>query len=126
MLPCATEVLEGLACYDVVGFHTDGYRHAFLQCVREILGAAPLRNSFVHNGLAVDVIVDPIGIDTEAFARDAVRVARGAESRRLRESLGDRALAIGVDRLDYSKGLPNRLIAFGRLLAAYPGNIAAR
>ncbi len=120
VLPCATEVLEGLASYDVVGFHTDAYRHAFLQCAREMLGASPSHNAFVHNGSAVDAIVDPIGIDTEMFAKDAVRVARGAESRRLRESLGDRALAIGVDRLDYSKGLPNRLIAFGRLLAAYP------
>ena len=68
----------------------------------------------------MDAIVDPIGIDTEAFAKDAVRAARGAESRRLRDSTPDRALMIGVDRLDYSKGLPNRLIAFGRLLATYP------
>jgi trehalose 6-phosphate synthase len=120
VLPCATEVLEGLAAYDVVGFHTEGYRQAFLQCAREMLGAAPRQNTFVHNGSTVEAIVDPIGIDTEVFAKDAVRVARGAESRRLRDSLGDRALAIGVDRLDYSKGLPNRLIAFGRLLAAHP------
>jgi trehalose 6-phosphate synthase len=120
VLPCATELLEGLAAYDVVGFHTEGYRQAFLQCAREMLGVAPHHNSFVHNGSTVDAIVDPIGIDTEAFAKDAVRVARGAESRRLRDSMLDHALAIGVDRLDYSKGLPNRLIAFGRLLATYP------
>jgi trehalose 6-phosphate synthase len=120
VLPCATEILQGLAAFDVVGFHTEGYRHAFLQCAREMLGAVPRQNAFVHDGSTVHAIVDPIGIDTEMFARDAVRVARGSESRRLRDSLGDRALAIGVDRLDYSKGLPNRLIAFGRLLAAYP------
>jgi trehalose 6-phosphate synthase len=120
VLPCATEMVEGLAAYDVVGFHTDGYRQAFLQCARQMLGAAPRHNSFVHNGLDVDAIVDPIGIDTETFAKDAVRVARGAESRRLRDSMGERALAIGVDRLDYTKGLPNRLIAFGRLLATHP------
>ena len=120
VLPCATEIVEGLAAYDVVGFHTEGYREAFLQCARQMLGVAPRHNSFVHDGRDVDAIVDPIGIDTEAFAKDAVRVARGADSRRLRDSMGDRALAIGVDRLDYSKGLPNRLIAFGRLLATYP------
>jgi trehalose 6-phosphate synthase len=120
VLPCATELLEGLADYDVVGFHTEGYRQAFLQCVRQLLGVTPRHNSFVHNGSAVDAIVDPIGIDTEQFAKDAARVARGAESRRLVASLGDRALAIGVDRLDYSKGLPGRLIAFGRLLATHP------
>ncbi|HEX3995205.1 MAG TPA: trehalose-6-phosphate synthase, partial [Acetobacteraceae bacterium] len=120
VLPCATEMLEGLAAYDVVGFHTDAYRQAFLQCARQMLGATPRHNSFVHNGSAVDAIVDPIGIDTEMFAKDAVRGARGAESQRLRDSMSDRGLAIGVDRLDYSKGLPNRLIAFGRLLATYP------
>jgi trehalose 6-phosphate synthase len=120
VLPCATDMVEALAAYDVVGFHTEGYRQAFLQCAEQILGVVPRQNSFVHKGLNVDAIVDPIGIDTETFAKDAVRVARGAESRRLRDSMGDRALAIGVDRLDYSKGLPNRLIAFGRLLATYP------
>jgi trehalose 6-phosphate synthase len=120
VLPCATEMLEGLAAYDVVGFHTDGYRQAFLQSAREILGVTPRHHAFMHNGSVVDAIVDPIGIDTEVFAKDAVRAARGVESQRLRGSLGERALAIGVDRLDYSKGLSNRLIGFGRLLAAYP------
>jgi trehalose 6-phosphate synthase len=120
VLPCATELMQGLVAYDVVGFHTEGYRQAFLQCAREMLGVAPRQSSFIHNGSTVDAIVDPIGIDTEAFAKDAVRVARGAESRRLRDSMGGRALAIGVDRLDYSKGLPNRLTAFGQLLATHP------
>jgi trehalose 6-phosphate synthase len=120
VLPCANEVLEGLAAYDVAGFHTDAYRRSFLQCAQQMLGVELDHNSFVYNGSTVQAIVDPIGIDTEAFAKDAVRVARGAESRRLRDSMTGRALAIGVDRLDYSKGLPNRLIGFGRLLATYP------
>jgi len=120
VLPCASELLDGLAAYDVVGFHTDAYRRAFLQCAQQMLGVELDQDSFVHNGSTVHAIVDPVGIDTEAFAKDAVRVARGAESRRLRDSLSGRALAIGVDRLDYSKGLPNRLVAFGRLLATYP------
>jgi trehalose 6-phosphate synthase len=121
VLPCATELLAALACYDVVGFHTEAYRRAFLDCARLMLGVqADLESGFVYEGATVRAIVDPIGIDTDAFARDAARAARGAESRRLRESLSGRALAIGVDRLDYSKGLPNRMLAFGRLLAAYP------
>jgi trehalose 6-phosphate synthase len=120
VLPSAKDLLEGLAAYDVVGFHTDAYRRAFLQCAQQMLGVELDRGSFDHNGSTVHAIVDPIGIDTEAFAKDAVRAARGAESRRLRDSMADRALVIGVDRLDYSKGLPNRLIAFGRLLARYP------
>jgi trehalose 6-phosphate synthase len=121
VLPCAKELLAGLAAYDVVGFHTEAYRRNFLDCVRLMLGAeADSEFGFVYDGVTVHAIVDPIGIDAGGFAKDAARAARGAESRRLRDSLADRALAIGVDRLDYSKGLPNRLIAFGRLLADYP------
>jgi trehalose 6-phosphate synthase len=121
VLPCAKELLAGLAAYDVVGFHTEAYRRNFLDCARLMLGVeADAEFSFVHDGLTVHAIVDPIGIDAEGFAKDAARAARGAESRRLRDSLSGRELAIGVDRLDYSKGLPNRLIAFGRLLAEYP------
>jgi trehalose 6-phosphate synthase len=120
VLPSAKDLLEGLAAYDVVGFHTDAYRRAFLQCAQQMLGVELDRGSFDYNGSTVHAIVDPIGIDTDAFAKDAARAARGAESRRLRDSMADRPLAIGVDRLDYSKGLPNRLIAFGRLLARYP------
>jgi trehalose 6-phosphate synthase len=121
VLPCARELLAGLAAYDVVGFHTEAYRRAFVECARLMLGVETDTDSgFVHDGVTVRAIVDPIGIDAEAFAKDAARAARGAEARRLRESLSGRALAIGVDRLDYSKGLPNRLIAFGRLLADYP------
>jgi len=64
--------------------------------------------------------VDPIGIDAAAFSATAVQAERSVETTRLRESLGGRALAIGVDRLDYSKGLVNRFEAFGRLLKKYP------
>jgi len=66
-------------------------------------------------------VVDPIGIDAEAFSGVAARAALSIEARQLRESLPDgRALAIGADRLDYSKGLPNRFEAVARLLTHYP------
>lgn len=121
VLPCADDLLHALATYDLVGFHIEVYRRAFLECVRHMLGIESGADGyFRHNDGTVRVIVDPIGIDVEGFAQDAVRAARGAEARRLRDSLGDRALAIGVDRLDYSKGLTNRFVAFGRLLATYP------
>jgi trehalose 6-phosphate synthase len=68
----------------------------------------------------VQTIVDPIGIDADGFAATAEHAEASAETTRLRESLGGRSLAIGVDRLDYSKGLVNRFEAFGRLLAKYP------
>lgn len=121
VLPCARDLLAALAAYDVVGFHTEGHRRGFLDCASTMLDVQPdVRAVFTFEGQTVRAIVDPIGIDSDTFARDSARAARGAEAHRLRDSLADRALAIGVDRLDYSKGLPNRLIAYGRLLAAHP------
>ena len=75
---------------------------------------------FTYMGTHVRAIVDPIGIDADGFAALAEQAGAGADADRLRESLGGRALAIGVDRLDYSKGLVNRFEAVGRLLAQYP------
>ena len=50
VLPCATDLLEGLAAYDVVGFHTDAYRRSFLQCAQQMLGVELSPDSFTHNG----------------------------------------------------------------------------
>jgi len=120
-LPRGAELLGGLCAYDVVGFHTSGYLNAFLGCVREMMGIdTDVDDSFVHAARRVRPIVDPIGIDAVRFAAMAAWAAQGPESDRLRESLSGRALVIGVDRLDYSKGLANRFEAFGRLLARYP------
>ncbi len=120
VLPSARDMLRAMAAYDVIGFHTETYRHVFLVCLRSMLGIeSDAEGQFVYDGHKGRAIADPIGIDVDTFSRDAVRAARGAEVRRLRDSLSGRALAIGVDRLDYSKGLPNRFVAFGRLLAGY-------
>ena len=105
-LPRAAELLRAMCAFDVVGFHTQTYRRAFLDCVREILPITRLGDgAFMHEGRHVVSIVDPIGIDAAAFADTAARADHSVETGRLRESLGGRTLAIGVDRLDYSKGL---------------------
>ena len=120
-LPRAAELLRAMCAFDVVGFHTQTYRRAFLDCVREILPITRLGDgAFMYEGRHVVSIVDPIGIDAASFAETAARADHSVETGRLRESLGGRTLAIGVDRLDYSKGLVSRFEAFGRLLAKYP------
>jgi trehalose 6-phosphate synthase len=121
-LPRADELLRAMCAYDVVGFHTRTYRQAFLDCVGEILDVRSDNDGrFVYRGRPVHAVVDPIGIDAEGFANGAARAALSIEARQLRESLADgRALAIGADRLDYSKGLPNRFEAVARLLTRYP------
>ncbi len=120
-LPHADALLASMCAYDVIGFHTETYRKAFIDCVREMLGAKLDGTGRLGFGTcSFTPVVDPIGIDAEEFAHTAAQAERGSESQRLRNSLGPRQLAIGVDRLDYSKGLLNRLEAFGRLLARYP------
>jgi trehalose 6-phosphate synthase len=113
--------MRAMCAYDVVGFHTSTYQRAFLECVREILpGTKVSEGAFTYDGRRVTTIVDPIGIDAAGFAQTAARAEQSVETMRLRESLAGRTLAIGVDRLDYSKGLVNRFEAFGRLLGKYP------
>jgi trehalose 6-phosphate synthase len=121
VLPRAAEMLQAMCAYDIIGFHTYVYQRAFLDCVREILPVTRIHDGgFMHGGRHVRAIVDPIGIDADAFADSAKQAAKSPETLRLQESLSGRALALGVDRLDYSKGLVNRFDAFGRLLAKHP------
>ena len=120
-LPHAEEMLTAFGAYDVVGFHTRRYCGVFLDCMREMLGLIPdRRGRIVCNGISMRPIVDPIGIDADGFAAASNASVRGAEARRMKSSLAGRLLAIGVDRLDYSKGLVHRFEAFARLLARHP------
>ena len=121
VLPPATEIMAALSTCDVIGFQTEGDRAAFLDNAALCLGAQPDRNHrYDYAGRSVRVVHTPIGIDAKKFAQLAERAEFAPEAVRLHESLGDRKLVLGVDRLDYSKGLPQRFDAFGRLLYAYP------
>jgi len=120
-LPRGGELLDDLCAYDVAGFQTEEHRRDFLDCVRQILGF-PVSDDGVISppGHTVRAIVTPVGIDGVAFQKQAEHSAKGKNSCRLKDSLVGRNLMIGVDRLDYSKGLPNRFEAFNRLLARFP------
>ena len=122
VLPHADELLRGLCLYDVIGFHTHSYRQSFLECVTDFLGVrADHDGRFVYRGRPVHAIVDPIGIDANSFAASAEDAVTSLETQQLRESLPPgRALAIGADRLDYSKGLDKRFEAFAGLLSHFP------
>lgn len=117
VLPRAEKLLRMLCAYDVVGFQTHEHLRDFEDCVRNLLNVAADAGApiFIDNHTVVP-IANPIGIDGRAFARQAKRSAQSRVAKRLDESMQGRALIIGVDRLDYSKGLPNRFEAFGRLL----------
>jgi trehalose 6-phosphate synthase len=120
-LPRHATLLHALAAYDLIGFQTEESTRAFLECVAEIVHASVIEDGrFVVGERKSRAATFPIGIETERFARLAARAAGSLDSHRLQESLGGRALIIGVDRLDYSKGIPNRFEAIDILLTEHP------
>jgi len=121
-LPRGDELLHDFCSYDVVGFQTEEHRRDFLDSVKQILNFPADANGVItaSSGRHIRSIVTPIGIDSIAFQRQAIQSAKGRNTRRLVGSLGGRKLMIGADRLDYSKGIPNRFEAFKRLLERFP------
>jgi trehalose 6-phosphate synthase len=121
-LPNHRELLETLASYDLVGVHTARDLRALEDYFLHESGAAMRLGGRMRmpDGRLFRAAAFPISIDTAAIAE----AARGAESNeeigQLRNSLEGRSLIIGVDRLDYSKGLPQRFEAFARLLERAP------
>ncbi len=105
-LPRGEALLRDLTAYDLVGVQTEH-------------DAENLRRALEDAGLYARVAAFPIGLDAEGFAQQAARAVRLSEAQRLRASLQDRALILGVDRLDYSKGLPNRFRGIAKLLERF-------
>ena len=120
MLPWRAEVLEEMLGADVVGFHTATYVFHFARAVRMVLNYEPGPESVTVGMREVQLRVSPMGIDTAEFERRAASPAVRAHTAALRESSGGRRLILGVDRLDYTKGIPRRLLAFQRLLETSP------
>jgi trehalose 6-phosphate synthase len=121
VLPSYRALLANLADYDLVGFQTKGDMRAFLAGIAdEADGSVAEDGRFSAFGRRSRAGAFPIGIETEEFAEIAKAAADAPETKRLTESLTGRELVIGVDRLDYSKGLPARFDAFRQLLSQYP------
>ncbi|MFC4820740.1 alpha,alpha-trehalose-phosphate synthase (UDP-forming) [Dokdonella ginsengisoli] len=121
-LPHHELVFSALAAYDLVGLQTPTDLNALLGYFRDECAAVADEGGNVRlpDGRRFRAGVFPIGIDTERVARQAERAVGSAANKRLVTSLEHRRLAIGVDRLDYSKGLPQRFEAFGRFLSQHP------
>ncbi|WP_193370895.1 alpha,alpha-trehalose-phosphate synthase (UDP-forming) [Pelagibius marinus] len=122
-LPQHREIVKALCAYDLLGFQTVDHLHCFQDYIRREAGGEIGDDGTIKVfGRALKAQAFPIGIDTEMFAQMAVESEDSKQVHRLLESLGKRDLMIGVDRLDYSKGLIKRVEAFEHLLAAYPDN----
>lgn len=114
MLPGAwrTAILEGLMGADLIGFHTSSYVQYFLKSVKQILGYETSHRSVISPDRTVAVDVFPVGIDFRKFNSVMTQSAVIAERNRLRKRLGETQLVISIDRLDYTKGILNRLEGF--------------
>src|SRR5204862_9352 len=119
-LPHHRELVRAMLCYDLIGFQTEEDLANFADYLQQELGLTGT-DSFVTQQGVTRLGTFPIGIDVETFAERAVKAATRPEVSRLRSSLQGARLVIGVDRVDYSKGLPNRLRAFDRMLQFQPG-----
>ncbi len=123
-LPWREQVLTGLLGADVVAFHTDDYRDNFLQsCARLLAGSGvEVRDSSVTlpDGRLVTTVTAPISIDAEEFARYATDPGTDEEIQALAEQFRGRTVLLGVDRLDYTKGIVERVLAVEMLLERNP------
>jgi trehalose 6-phosphate synthase len=127
-IPWAEEILESLADYDLVGFQTQRHVANFLACLRRLdsnptLGSgAPVTVGAELGGRhrTFRVAPFPIGVDFYALSGAAAQAEVTERVAGLRSRLGQRKLLLGVDRLDYTKGVRHKLKAFAALLERHP------
>ncbi len=119
MNPWAEQLLEAMLEFDLLGFHTRRFAENFLQAVGVLSPAVVGDDVVEHRGRRVRVGVFPIGIVAEGF-QEAADSETAAEITALLQATAPAKLVLGVDRLDYTKGIPERLEAFGRFLEQHP------
>jgi trehalose 6-phosphate synthase len=119
-VPNHRELIEAMLAYDLIGFQTEEDRDHFLGYVRTNLALTVEDDVVISQHGRTRAAVFPIGIDAEKFAQQAAKAITHPDVSRLRRSLNGERLAIGVDRLDYSKGLVNRIRAFDQMWISNP------
>ena len=117
-VPHHRELIEAMLAYDLIGFQTEDDCENFVSYISSTLGLVVDDGVVASKQGTTRIAVFPIGIDVEKFARQAAKAISHPDVSRLRRSLNGEKLAIGVDRLDYSKGLINRISAFDRMWTA--------
>lgn len=120
ILPQRAELLRGILGADLVGFHTLAYLRHFSMSLLRILGLETSIDRVWHDEREVRLGVYPMGVDSAAFEAMAKDERLMAEAAAIRDEAGGAAIVLGIDRLDYSKGIPERLLAYERLLEREP------
>ncbi len=121
LLPCRREIVEGILGADLVGFHTYDYVHHFIESTRRLLGYEFSLGQIAASNRIIRVDAFPLGIDYEKFARAAESQSVQNDIKRIRKKVGERKIIISIDRLDYTKGIPQRLEAFDYFLEKNSG-----
>ncbi|WP_254764832.1 alpha,alpha-trehalose-phosphate synthase (UDP-forming) [Natrinema marinum] len=123
--PAGVQLLEGLLGNDLLGFHVESYVDCFLDCVERYVPSATVDRAdrtVRYDGRTTRVVATPMGVDAESYDRDT----RSVETDRLPSLFEEygiphgTALGLGLDRLDYSKGIPERLAAIERFFERNP------
>ena len=129
ILPWRKELIQGMLGADLIGFHTYDYQRHFFSSVRRLMGYEISFNRIQIEDRVIIVDAFPMGIDYDKFKNAATGIFQKPlqEKSKLHRELEkyfllspDRKLILSIDRLDYSKGIPNRLRAFAKFLEEYP------
>ncbi|GJJ70356.1 trehalose 6-phosphate synthase/phosphatase [Entomortierella parvispora] len=120
ILPVRKEILLGVLHSDLIGFHTYDYARHFLSSCTRILGLSTMPNGVDFEGRYAHVGTFPIGIDPEKFAEGLKNPSVIERIRSLREKFKGVKLIVGVDRLDYIKGVPQKMHALEVFLSEHP------
>jgi trehalose 6-phosphate synthase len=120
VLPVRQEILKGVLSCDLIGFHTYDYARHFLSSVERVLGVVTLPNGVEYRGRFVNVGAFPIGIDVDNFTEGLKKSAVVERIQQLKDKFKDTKIIVGVDRLDYIKGVPQKLHAIEVFLNEHP------
>jgi trehalose 6-phosphate synthase len=121
-LPWRDQLLQGMLAADAVGFHTVRYRDNFVRAVQQLFpGVSTLGDTIaLPDGRHVRCVAHPISIDADAFSELATSEGTEHELADLRDQFAGRRVLLGVDRLDYTKGIRHRLQAIELLFERHP------
>jgi len=119
-LPEAHALVETMFAYDVIGFHTQEWLDSFCEFAAAEMGATIEGDTMLAGGRRIRLLADPIGIDAKEFIALAGSPRARLTHRQMIDSAVGRNMIVGVDRLDYSKGLEERFLGYERFLSEHP------
>ena len=120
MLPWREQILEGLIGSDLIGFHSYGYARHFLSSLMRLLGLEQNFGQVMLGDRAIQVETFPLGIDTDRFANAHELPKVRERLQELKAEIGELKVILSVDRLDFTKGILERLTSYERFLHAHP------